>query len=66
MIYINEIIELSLKEHDECEDYFNNYKKILLELKKRIDKTDSEIDKMVFGLYNFTDDEIKIVDESKI
>jgi hypothetical protein len=31
-------------------------------LKRRIDYTDSEIDKLVYKLYNLTDDEIKIVE----
>ena len=33
-------------------------------LKSEIDKTDKEIDQMVYQLYNLTDEEIKIVEES--
>ncbi len=35
-----------------------------LELKAEIDKTDKEIDQMVYELYGLTDEEIKIVEES--
>ncbi len=55
-------ITLSLKEQDEWEDYFSDYKKELLEIKELIDKTDGEIDEMVYGLYGLTDEEIKIVE----
>ena len=33
-------------------------------LKSEIDKTDREIDKMVYELYGLTDEEIRIVEES--
>ena len=33
-------------------------------LKSEIDKTDAEIDAMVYELYGLTEDEIKIVEES--
>ena len=33
-------------------------------IKTQIDKTDKEIDAMVYGLYGLTDAEIKIVEES--
>jgi len=33
-------------------------------LKDRIDKTDKEIDQMVYKLYGLTPEEIKIVEES--
>ena len=61
----NEIIPkitLSLKEQDEWEDYFSGYKKELLEIKERIDKTDRKIDGVVYGLYGLTDEEIKVVE----
>jgi len=44
-------INLSLKDQDEWEDYFNSYKNEILELKSQIDKCDKEIDEMVFDLY---------------
>ncbi|PIN85003.1 MAG: hypothetical protein COV47_04480 [Candidatus Diapherotrites archaeon CG11_big_fil_rev_8_21_14_0_20_37_9] len=55
-------IKLSLKEQDEWEDYFNEYKKELLDLKENIDKTDKEIDGLVYELYGLTPEEVKIVE----
>lgn len=34
------------------------------DLKKEIDKTDKEIDQMVYELYGLTEEEIKIVEEA--
>ena len=45
-------------------EYFNEQKAKALELKAEIDKTDKEIDQMVYELYGLTDEEIKIVEES--
>jgi len=36
----------------------------VLELKSSIDKTDKEIDMMVYELYGLTDEEIKIIETS--
>ena len=55
-------ITLSLKEQDEWEDYFSDYKKELLEVKGGIDKTDKEIGGMVYGLYGLTGEGIKVVE----
>lgn len=57
--------KISLKEQDEWEDYFNNYKKELLKLRGDIDKTDEEINKKVYDLYGLTKEEIKVVGEEK-
>ncbi|MDP3916768.1 MAG: Eco57I restriction-modification methylase domain-containing protein, partial [Nanoarchaeota archaeon] len=56
--------KLSLKEQDEWEDYFNEYKKDLSNLKNDIEKTDNEINKMVYKLYGLSKDEIDIIEES--
>jgi hypothetical protein len=56
-------IKLTLKEHDEGSDYFNGYKKDLVELKDRIDKTDKDIDPIVYKLYGLTPEEIRIVED---
>ena len=45
-------------------DYFNEQKQKARSLKSEIDKTDREIDRMVYKLYGLTDEEIKIVEES--
>jgi type I restriction-modification system DNA methylase subunit len=57
-------IKLSLSEEAEWEDYFNQESKKALDLKNQIDKTDKEIDKMVYELYGLSDEEIKIVENS--
>lgn len=57
-------IKLSLSEESEWEDFFTQESKKVLELKTSIDKTDKEIDVMVYQLYNLTDDEIEIVESS--
>ncbi len=57
-------ITLSLKQQDEWEDYFNDYKQKLLDLKRQIDQTDREIDQMVYELYGLTEEEIRIVEQT--
>ena len=51
---------------DEMEwmEVFNTKKVEAQNLKDQIDKTDKEIDQMVYKLYGLTEDEIKIVEES--
>ncbi|MBU2420714.1 MAG: N-6 DNA methylase [Nanoarchaeota archaeon] len=56
--------KLSLKEQDEWEDYFNEYKKDLSNLKNNIEKTDNEINQMVYKLYGLSKEEIQIIKES--
>ena len=55
-------IKLSLSEEAEWETYFSTEAKKALNLKAQIDKTDKEIDQMVYKLYDLTEDEIKIVE----
>ena len=57
-------IKLSLSEEAEWEDYFLQESKKTLALKTDIDATDKEIDKIVYGLYGLTEEEIKIVENS--
>ncbi|MBW4359356.1 hypothetical protein [Flavobacterium taihuense] len=57
-------IKFSLSEEAEWEDYFNQESKKALNLKNQIDKTDKEIDKMVYELYGLTEEEIEIVENS--
>jgi hypothetical protein len=56
--------KLSLSEEAEWMQYFNEQKQKAKELKSDIDKTDREIDQMVYELYGLTDNEIKIVEEA--
>jgi type II restriction/modification system DNA methylase subunit YeeA len=53
-----------LSEEAEWETYFTSEAKKALEIKSLIEKTDKEIDQMVYALYELTEDEIKIVEES--
>lgn len=55
-------VKLSLSEEAEWEDYFLKESKQALELKSEIEKTDKEIDKMVYELYGLSEEEIKIVE----
>ena len=55
-------INLSLKQQDEWDGYFEERKKELIELKEKIDETDREIDKMVYKLYGLSNEEIGIVE----
>jgi len=57
-------VQLSLGEEAEWMQYFNEQTEKAKEIKTEIDKTDSEIDQMVYELYGLTNDEIKIVEEA--
>jgi type I restriction-modification system DNA methylase subunit/REP element-mobilizing transposase RayT len=56
-------IALSLKQQDEWEEYFNEYKQECCNLVQQINETDREIDGMVYGLYGLTEEEIGIVEK---
>jgi len=57
-------IKLSLSEEAEWEDYFLQEQQKAVALKQQITTTDQEIDKMVYELYELTDEEIEIVENS--
>tara|TARA_B100001063_G_C16767976_1_gene559817 strand:- start:46 stop:3063 length:3018 start_codon:yes stop_codon:yes gene_type:complete len=59
-----EYIELSLNEEDKWMQYFNEQKQKTTELKIEIDKTDKEIDQMIYELYCLTNEEIDIVENN--
>ncbi len=59
-----EFSKLSLNEEAEWMGYFNEQKQKAQELKAEIDKTDNEIDQMVYELYGLTEEEINIVEEA--
>ncbi len=59
-----EYSKLSLSEEAEWMQYFNEQKEKAQQLKAEINKTDREIDQMVYELYGLTEDEIKIVEQS--
>ena len=58
-------IQLSLNEAAEWMQYFNEQKEKVQALKSEIDKTDKEIDQLVYQLYGLTEEEIKIVEGTK-
>ena len=44
---------------------FNEHvKNVCIDLQNKINETDKKIDKMVYALYELTDDEIKIIENS--
>jgi len=57
-------VTLTLKQQDEWEQYFNEYKTEINKLQQQITQIDKEIDQLVYKLYGLTADEIKIVEES--
>ncbi len=67
-IFLNELkkakIKLSLPEEVEWIQYFNEQKIKAQTLKTEIEKTDQEVDRMVYELYGLTLDEIKIIEDS--
>ena len=63
---IKKVDGAKLSKMDEMEwmDVFETKKAEVESLKDEIDKTDKEIDQMVYKLYDLTEEEIKIVEES--
>ena len=59
-----EYSKLTLSEEAEWMQYFNEQKQKAEELKAEIDKTDNEIDQMVYELYGLTQEEIEIVENA--
>ena len=57
-------IELTFKQQDEWQDYFEDYKKDLLALQHQIQTTDNQIDNLVFELYGLSEEEIKLIKEA--
>ena len=55
-------IKLSLAQKEEWEDYITAEQAKALEIKKQIDTTDREIDRMVYALYELTEEEVGIVE----
>ena len=61
-----EYIKLSLSDEADWMQYFNEQKQKVDKLKEEVNKTDSEIDKIVYKLYCLTNEEIILVQESII
>ncbi len=56
--------KISISKQTELMDFFEKNKYTINELKGKIDKTDKEIDKKVYELYDLNDDEIKIIKDT--
>lgn len=57
-------VKIPISKKSELLEYFEKAKKELAGLKAHIDATDREIDQMVYKLYDLTEEEIKIVEQS--
>lgn len=57
-------IKLTLSEEAEWADYFDQEKSKALEIQSKIERTDKEIDQMVYKLYGLSKEEIRIVEKS--
>ncbi len=57
-------IKLSLSDEAEWEDYFLAEQKKAISFVSEIEKTDKEIDRLVYELYGLAEEEIKIVEEN--
>ncbi|MBP5450619.1 MAG: Eco57I restriction-modification methylase domain-containing protein, partial [Treponema sp.] len=57
-------VKLSMKQKDELEDYFNEYVKGISVLNEEIEKTDKEINAIVYQMYGLTDEEIRIIEQN--
>ena len=55
-------VKLTLAQEAEWEEYFHAEQAKAIEIKTQIEKTDQEIDRMVYELYELTGEEIKIVE----
>jgi len=63
-ILSNQGFKLSLKKEDEWEDYFNHHKNNCLVLYDEIRSLESKIDGLIYELYELTEEEINIIEES--
>jgi len=54
--------KLSKKDEIEWMELFEDYKAQAVELQSEIDKTDKEIDRMVYDLYDLAEEEIALVE----
>lgn len=57
-------VQLKGELKDDWYDRFHRFKKQALEIQEEISKTDKEIDRMVYELYELTPEEIEIVEKS--
>jgi type I restriction-modification system DNA methylase subunit len=58
-------VKLTLAQEAEWEEYFNAERDKAMQVKKQMDETDREIDRMVYELYELTEEEVGIVEGEK-
>lgn len=58
-------IKLSLKQKDEWEDYFTDYKNEITGINQQIETTDKEINSLVYKLYELTPEEIQTIENAE-
>lgn len=58
-------IKLSLKQKDEWEDYFTDYKNEIAGINQQIETTDKEINSLVYKLYELTPEEIQTIENAE-
>lgn len=58
-------VKITLAQKAEWENYFDTEASKVLEIKKQIDDTDKEIDAMVYKLYELSEEEITIIENSQ-
>ena len=63
-IKIKQNIKFSLKEQDEWEEYYNTNAKICRSLIIDINQLDEDINQLIYDLYDFTSEEIAIIENS--
>ena len=56
-------VKLSMRQKDELEDYFNEYVNDISALNETIEKTDREINALVYNLYGLSEEEIDIIEK---
>ncbi|MEZ7821115.1 MAG: TaqI-like C-terminal specificity domain-containing protein, partial [Patescibacteria group bacterium] len=59
-------VDLKGEKEEDWLERFNRLKKQAIEIKEIINKTDKEIDQMVYKLYDLNEDEIKIIEDNNI
>ena len=60
----NEKIFLTLKEQDKLQDYFEEYKKKIINLRNILDKTNDEVNYLVYKMYDLHKKEIRTMEEN--
>lgn len=58
--------ELSLKQQDEWEEYFEGYKRSMLKLLRDIEGTESEINALIYEIYGLKEDERQLIDQAEM